>query len=232
MDYTLDTKEARKADSTGDQIKEIGKYIGEFTQVIGTVSKKGTKGVIFSFKSNDSGKATLPIYTVKADGDKIMGFQILMAIMTCLQLRDLKSKKGIAKKYDYDLKQDVEFDAERYPDLEGKKIGLLLETEEYEKQDKDGNKTGEIGSKVVLAGVFQAATELTASEILDKKTEPKQLEKMVVRLHHRALKPQTGTNQQRPASAPRSGGGGGFDDMDDDIPFRDPMAKRAFALSI
>lgn len=232
MDYTLDTKEARKADSTGDQIKDIGKYVGEFTQVIGTVAKKGTQGVIFSFKSESGEKANLPIYTVKADGEKIMGYQILMAIMTCMQLRDLKSKEGTAKKYDYDLKQEVEFDAVRYPDLERKKIGLLLETEEYEKYDKAGSKTGEIGKKIVLAGVFQADTELTASEILDKKTEPKQLEKMVARLHHRALKPQTGTNQQRPASAPRSAGGSGFDGMDDDIPFRDPMANKSFALSI
>lgn len=31
---------------------------------------------------------------------------------------------------------------------------------------------------------------------------------------------------------PRTAGSSGFDDMDDDIPFRDPMANRAFALSI
>jgi hypothetical protein len=215
MDYTLDAKEARKADSTGDQIKEIGKYIGEFTQVIETIAKKGTNGVIFSFKSDSGEKATLPIYTVKADGEKIMGFQILMAIMTCLQLRALKSVNGTAKKYDYELKQEVDFNAVRYPELEGKKIGLLLETEEYEKQDKEGNKTGEIGTKVVLAGVFQANTELTASEILDKKTEPKQLAKMVERLRHRALKPQAA----RPASAPQRPMSPDDSGLDEEIPF-------------
>ncbi|CAN7593278.1 single-stranded DNA-binding protein [Pseudorhodoferax sp. LjRoot39] len=35
-----------------------------------------------------------------------------------------------------------------------------------------------------------------------------------------------------PAPAPRQGGGSGFDDMDDDIPFRDPLARRGFHLSM
>lgn len=37
--------------------------------------------------------------------------------------------------------------------------------------------------------------------------------------------------QQRPAPAPIQGSGG-FDSMDDDIPFSDPMKRKAFALSI
>lgn len=36
----------------------------------------------------------------------------------------------------------------------------------------------------------------------------------------------------RPAPAPRQGGGSGFDDMDDDIPFNDPLKSRAFCLAI
>ena len=38
--------------------------------------------------------------------------------------------------------------------------------------------------------------------------------------------------RQAPAPAPRQAGGSGFDDMDDEIPFSDPMKRRAFALSI
>lgn len=44
-----------------------------------------------------------------------------------------------------------------------------------------------------------------------------------------------GGYQQRPApaSAPRAaGGGGGFEDMDDDIPFASPLKNRAFSLAI
>ena len=48
----------------------------------------------------------------------------------------------------------------------------------------------------------------------------------------------TPRTEQRPAprqEAPRqaaSSGGGGFSDMDDDIPFADPMKSRAFSLSV
>ena len=35
-----------------------------------------------------------------------------------------------------------------------------------------------------------------------------------------------------PAAAPRQGGSSGFDDMDDDIPFNDPLKRRAFCLAI
>ena len=37
--------------------------------------------------------------------------------------------------------------------------------------------------------------------------------------------------QQQAAPAPRQGGGG-FEDMDDSIPFRDPMSKRGFHLVV
>ena len=32
--YALDTQAARKADTAGATIKELGKYVGEFTQAV------------------------------------------------------------------------------------------------------------------------------------------------------------------------------------------------------
>jgi hypothetical protein len=66
---------------------------------------------------------------------------------------------------------------------------------------------------MVIAGIFQADTEFTASEILDQKTQPEQLEKLVARLRHRPIK---GAKTSQPAASKPSRG---FDDMDDDIPF-------------
>lgn len=51
---------------------------------------------------------------------------------------------------------------------------------------------------------------------------------------------QGGQQQPRPAApasrptapAPRAAGGSGFDDMEDDIPFIDPMKRRAFCLAV
>jgi len=90
------------------------------------------------------------------------------------------------------------------------------------------------GSPVTVAG------SITEREWTDK--EGNKRKSMDVRVNEIAL--QGGKReaaheapQQRQAArpAPRpapAGGDSGFSDMDDDIPFRDPMKRRAFALSI
>ena len=215
--YTLDVQAARHADTAGATIKEIGKYVGEFIQAKDVVTKKGGRGIEFIFKSQGGQKANLAIYTTGANGDRYQGYDALMAIMTCMQLRGIKPAPGKVTRYDFDTKKEVIEDGTVFPDLH-KPIGVLLETEDYEKKD------GSIGTRMVLKNVFQPSTELTASEILDKKTQPAALAKMVEGLRHRPLK------GARTNAAPRGddGAGGppaghpassGFDDMSDDIPW-------------
>lgn len=205
--YDLDPNTARKADQTGNRINEIGKYVGTFSQAEDLTASSGTKGVGLRFESNGQ-NANLSLYTKKTDGTELMGLQSLMAIMTCLRLRNIKPVPGSVKRWDNDAKEEVTKEAKVFPDLCGKSIGLLLETEDYPKND------GGTGTRMVIAGIFQADTELTAGEILDKKTKPEQLAKMVERLRHRPAKAAKGRSApaaQKPSS--------GFDDMDDDIPF-------------
>jgi hypothetical protein len=207
--YNLDPNAARKADQTGNRISELGKYVGQFTQAEDITASTGTKGVALRFKSNGQ-EANLSLYTTKADGTQIMGYQALMAIMTCMQLRGLSPKAGTVQAWDNDAKKEFTKQAQVFPELCSKDIGLLLETEEYAK------KTGGIGTRMVIAGIFQAKTELTASEILDHKTTPEQLGKMVARLRHRPVK---ADRHSSAAPSAHDGGGSGFDDMDDEIPF-------------
>ena len=205
--YALDAKTARKADQTGNRITEIGKYVGTFTQAEDITASTGTKGVALRFDCNGQ-TANLSLYTKKADGTEIMGLQVLMAIMTCMRLRNIKPVAGQVKHWDNEAKAEVTKDAKAFPDLCGKPIGLLLETEDYAKND------GSLGTRMVIAGIFQSDTELTASEILDQKTKPEQLAKMIDRLRHRPAK---GAKAAAPArSAPAAAG---FEDMDDSIPF-------------
>ncbi len=206
--YNLDTTAAKKADQTGNRITEIGKYVGTFTQAEDITAGTGTKGVALRFESNGQA-ANLSLYTMKADGETIMGYQALMAIMTCLGLRNIEPKPGQVKKWDNETRSEVTLSAQVFPELCGKPIGLLLETEGYWKND------GTEGKRMVIAGIFQAKTELTASEILERKTVPELLPKMAERLHHRPAKAQA----KAPASRPAAAGPGGFEDMDDDIPF-------------
>jgi hypothetical protein len=216
--YQLDANAARHADTAGATIKELGKYVGEFVQAKDVVTKKGGRGIEFIFKSQGGQKANLAIYTTGANGDRYQGYDALMAIMTCLQLRGIKPAPGKITRYDFDSKKEVVEDGTVFPDLH-KPIGVLLETEDYEKKD------GSLGTRMVLKNVFQPSTELTAREILDKKTQPALLAKMVEGLRHRPLKGRTSAPAQRqddgfggpPAGHPASSG---FDGMDDDsIPF-------------
>lgn len=224
--YALDTKAAQKADQTGNRINTIGKYVGTFTQAEDITATTGTKGIALRFEANGQG-ASLSLYTKKADGETIMGFQTLMAIMTCLGLRNIEPKPGTVKAWDRDSNTEITKNATVFPDLCGKPIGLLLETEDYLKSD------GSTGTKMVVAGIFQAKTELTATEILERKTVPLMLPKMVERLHHRPLKAAKALTAGRPAAQASAGGGGsGFDDMDDDIPFCDPLSYRGVHLAI
>ena len=214
--YELNTDSARKADS-GGSINEIGKYVGTFTQAEDVTAKSGTKGVSLTFESNAGQKARLSLYTKKADGTTIMGFDVLMAIMTCLKLRSIKPEPGVVKSWDSDQRKEVEKHSAVFPGLCGKQIGLLLETEDYLKQDG----TQAQHPRIIIKSVFQAETELTASEILDRKTTPASLPKMVEGLRHRPLKtapkPQYQTTSDHGfdnASRPSSG----FED-DGEIPF-------------
>ena len=207
MSYALDTNSARKADQTGRFIKEIGKYIGKFTRAEDIKASTGTQGIAFTFEA-DGQSANLSIYTLKSDGEKLMGHDVLMAIMTCMKCREINPVKGKVTKWNNDLRADETVDALVFPELMNKPVGLLLETEDYIKRD------GSTSTRMVIAGVFQADTELTASEILDKKVTPEQLPKRVAALRHRPAKAAKG------GSAPaKTGGTGHFDDMSDDIPF-------------
>jgi len=212
--YALDkqgAEAARKSDAGAGAIKEIGKYVGEFTQAKDIVTKKGGKGIEFVFKNAAGQKANLAIYTMGANGDQYQGYEALMAIMTCMKLRDINPKLGTATKYDYDTRKEVQEECSIFPEL-CKPIGILLETEDYVKQD------GETGTRMVLKNVFQAGTELTASEILDRKTTPLQLEKLVSSLRHRPVK---GALKHAPMPS-RTTAAGDYPDMqsdDDTIPF-------------
>lgn len=209
--YTLDTQSARKADTSGANISEIGKYVGTFTQAVDVTASTGTKGIAISFQSSAGQKTRVSLYTKKANGEQLMGFDALMAIMTCLGLRNIAPKDGTFTQWNNETRAEETKTGKVFPELCGKPIGILLETEDYLKND------GGTGTRMVLKSVFQASTELTASEILDRKTSPEQLAKMVLGLRHRPIRGAKPANRSAPGST--GAAGSGFDDMDSDIPF-------------
>lgn len=211
MSYELDTNQARAADQRGAFINETGKYVGKIIRAEEITADSGTKGIDFTFASNTGQQAKFALYTEKAGGSRIkIGHAFVMALMTCLKVRSIKTTPMKVKKWSKDAGAEVDATAPCFADLMSKDIGVLLEAEQYEKN------SGDVGVRMVLAGVFQSDTELTASEVLDKKTTPEQLPKMVSMLRDRPLKAAKAASRQ---GAPAARSGTGFDDMDDDIPF-------------
>jgi hypothetical protein len=186
--YELDADAAKQADQTGKFIKETGKYKGRFTKAEALVAVSGTKGVSFTFESADKQTANFSLYTIKSDGTKLYGFQTLMALMACMRLRSVSDPvTRKTTKYDFTAKKDIEYDAPLLLDLMDKDIGVLLQSCEYAKE-KDRKPTGEYGWKIEIQGAFESSTELTASEIISRKTKPELLANMVSHLADRPLK--------------------------------------------
>lgn len=212
--YTLDTKQAKAADSISSSIRETGKYIGVITRAEAITSTRGTRGLGLSFKADDGATADyLDLYTHKADGEALSSLKTVNAILACLKVREVKEGAIVFEKWDKDAKAHVKTNGRGYPELMGKRIGFLLrkeiETDDYGK-DRD---------RVAIFAVFQPDTELTATEVLDQKTKPERLEKMFDALMLKPVydKRKTSTSQTRQHAASPDDAGDWTQDQD--IPF-------------
>ncbi|MGX9693827.1 hypothetical protein ACTJNK_26060 [Achromobacter anxifer] len=204
--YALDPAAAKAAESTGSRIAEKGKYKGKFTRAQHVVSQQGTFGIDFDFVTEGGQKARFAIYTQREDGTQVYGFKQLSAIMACLALRTLDNPKDTpAKVYDYDQQRELDTVVPQFTELLGKPVGLLFTMEEYKPGKWRPN----------LAGAFQASTELVASEILDRKTQPLQLAKMVQALRDKPYRGPAGGSMDEGNRAAAAAGA----DPSDDIPF-------------
>jgi hypothetical protein len=170
MKVNLNPKQAKDYGNVIGRITDSGLYSVEITRAELITSKKGTKGVEFAIK--DSAGATadyLSIWTHNSAGDEIAGMNALQALMTCLKLKTIETTNMPAKKYVEGRIQEVEI--EGFKDFLGKPIGFILRKELYTKNN------GGDGERMMVSGFYEPESGMVASEILDKSTQPVQLEK-------------------------------------------------------
>lgn len=202
--YELNAESAKQA-SASSYITQTGKYVGRFTRAEEIKSTKGTEGIEFCFESNQGQSADfLTLWTINKDGVEIYGMKMVNAIMACMRIRSIKPTQGTVEKFQNKVKTKMA--ATIYPDLMNKPIGLLLQREEYEKDDKS------VGSKFNIFACFDATSEMTASEILDRATKAEQLNKIMLTLRDKPM-------QTRAAQTPTTAAPTGPTPFDDDIPF-------------
>lgn len=217
MGLTLNSNEARKADNFSTVLRETGKYVGVITRAEKLLSRNNVEGVGFSFKTDDGASASyLDVYTVKPNGEKLRGHSVVQAVLCCTRLKTVSDGQISFERWDSDERKMVKATAEGYPELMGKRIGLVLQRE-IGTNDNTGNDTDRLN----IFAVFEASTGLMASEILDQKTKPEKLENIVRMVMANPVrdtrKRQPGRPQQQSQShsSPPAGDGG----WDDDIPF-------------
>ena len=214
MGLHLNADDARKGDTVSNVLRESGKYVGTITRAEKLLSRNNVEGLGLSIKTDDGCTANyLDVYTVRlSDGEKLRGYHLVQALLACLKMRDVEEGSIEAEKWDASARALVRTHLEGYPGLMGKRIGVILQRELSTNQS-----TGADADRLILIGVFDPQTNLTASEILGGKTEPKRIhdyEKMLERtpvLDRRKGRNETHAAQARSANASA--------DFDDDIPF-------------
>jgi len=211
MDLTFNADEARQADRLNQAIRVAGKYIGTITRAEKLLSQNNTQGIGISFKTDDGATANyLDLYTKNAKGETLPSNSTVQAILCCTRTREVKEGKIDVEKWDKEAKTTYKANVDGYPSLIGKRIGFLLQ-QELSDNPKDDTKPND---RVIIYGVFEADSELTASEILDKATVPEKLGKMVVSLMARPINDRRSNKQSLGA-----GYTPGNDDIDSDLPF-------------
>lgn len=213
MSITLNADDARRADAFSSLITESGKYIGVITRAEKLTSSTGTEGLGLSFKSDDGQIASyLDIYTVKSDGTKLSGHNLAQAILCCTKTRSADDGTITCDKWDPDERKMMPCKVPGYPVLMNKKIGLVLQKELSTYQDKDRE-------KMIIVGVFQAETGLTASEILDGKTKPQKLEHLVKMVANNPVRDSRPRNTPAKTPAQATQAPSAAVDFNDEIPF-------------
>lgn len=208
--FTLDVESAKKADQEGGRISQTGKYVGTIKRFEFIVAKSGTKGVDIFFETDSKEEATLTLYTEKSDGTPIFGRDKVMALMTVTGARTLTPQDTTAEKYDFDVGAKIQQPVTIAPEIANKRVGFLIQMEEYQKND------GTIGKKPILISSFRE-DGFMAKEILEMKTQPEQLNKAYERLMKngdKKLQGQSAATQQQGYNNHSQN-----NDLDDDLPF-------------
>lgn len=213
----LDTTQAAAADNITAQISEPGKYIGTITRAEKLVSKdKGTQGLGLSFKADNGQTAEyLDLYHTKETGEALSGLKTVNAVMCCAKIKQAEEGTVQVEKWDNVAGARRKMSITGYPALMHKRIGLLLR-----KKLETDNK-GKDRERLEIFGVFDPETEMTASEILSRATEPQKLSAMLDVLIARGVIDKRTSRPQARQSQP-SAGMDRFDDVpaaDDDFPY-------------
>lgn len=209
--YQRDDQLAIQAEGKfGGRIETSGAYIGRFTLAKERTARTGTKGIEFTFESDEGQIARyLTLWVARANGERIeYGYGLLSALMTCLGLESIESKPDILDEWQADTAQWQPVEAQVFESLMHKPIGVLLQREERVWEGRT-----QVGMKIVE--FFDPRDRRTAAEILGNERQAQSLDRLIANLRESVVR--MAAPPTPAAGAPSETGLANF--VDDDIPF-------------
>jgi hypothetical protein len=193
-------------------IDQTGAYVASINWAKAVQSSKGTWGVEIQAATDDGRSLRNPVtlWTIKPDGTRIFGHDILDSLLICAGMKAgaaLKPGRVQAKVWDATERKMIDEEADGYPALTGKRVGLLIQREAYIKQ------SGETGYRLNLTGAYHPDDMRSAGEIIAGKPA----EATARKIASLRDKDNTGGQASAPANSPASPGSAA--PFDDDIPF-------------
>lgn len=174
-DYEMDQSAAVKAES--GRMDTTGGYICKIVKAEATVSEgKGTRGIVFGVVSSSGEDAEFTLWTKKADGTTIFGFNQLQSIMVLTGVKSMRGIKGTVTRWDQVAGQRIDMPGTVYPELIGKKVGLMMQKELYTK-----NSGGE-GFRMNMVGAYHPETMHTCTELKSGVARAEKAMKMIEKL--------------------------------------------------
>jgi hypothetical protein len=173
--FGFNPESAKQADSSA-RIEEPGKYVGVIKHMEFVTANTGTTGFEIEFETDLKQSASMTIWTEKSDGTTLGGVHKINALLACVGAKGLTPTGQQLEKYDHAAKGHVMKNCVVAPEVAGKRVGLLLQRENYQ------NDNGDWKYQMNFFSCFQAQSELMAKEVLDRKTTPEALPKSLASL--------------------------------------------------
>lgn len=160
-------RQAAASAETPQRIQETGAYVGHILQAEQYETRSGATMARLFFQEEAGATAWLSLCLLKNDGEESFTMGIFHSILTCAEVEAVTATKGRVKTMSGQV-----VDGYRMRELEGKRIGLLLQAEprEYEFNGKIN-----VTNDMVIRRSFRAEDGRTAKEI-ENNAQPERIQ--------------------------------------------------------
>lgn len=215
--YTRDDQLAVQPETNvGSRIETSGAYVGHFTLAKEKTAKTGTKGIEFNFEAEDGRVARyLSLWLTRANGEKIeYPYSLLSALMACLNVKNIASEAATIDEWDAAASTMMPTEAQTFPELMNKPIGVLLQREERLWE-------GKTYISMRIAQFFDPSDRSTPAEILGGNRAGHALDKLIGNLRESVVRNDAPPADALPNNGTSSvGNANPFAAIDeDDVPF-------------